>query len=118
MKKDPLDILNTPIQIDNDDIQPSSQELVINEILSLNAIETKTDLDNNLVLALTKGAVFRDLFDNAIMGKLVNYVYLHRISLKRLGRTELKDMVKALGGGFMEEDQSKSMFNRIVKGDT
>jgi hypothetical protein len=117
MKKDPLDMFTQTVETTADEIKPTSQEMIINELLSLKDLETKTDLDNSLVLALTKGAVFRDLFDNKLMGNLVKYVYLHRISFKRLGRTELKDMVKSYGSSFMEDHSTDSLFKRLVKGE-
>lgn len=106
---------NSNIEIEETD---NSQDLVIKTMLSLNDIETKTDLNDALVLSLTKGAIHRDIFNCKPMELLVNYVYKHRISKGREGRKELKEMAKSLGGGFGMDEGSVSPFDRLVKGKT
>ena len=112
--KDPLSAWVSPNDIEIEK-EPTPIEIMINEMLNTNNLETKTDLSDNLIVALTKGTIFADLYDNDIMRSLVKTVSLYRISRNRLGRGEIKDMAKSLGTASMEENPS--FMSRLFKGE-
>jgi hypothetical protein len=106
MNPSPLDKYNKPPQVIN---EPSPSELIVSEMLSTKGIRTKTDLNDNLIVALSKGSIYAKLFKSKNMGLLVNYISEYRVSRNRLGRTEMKEMVRSLSTVFEEEKQSKSI---------
>jgi hypothetical protein len=111
---DPLNIWTRPEEIQMEK-EPTPIELMINEMLGVNNIEIKTDLTDSLIVALTKGSIYADLYDNKIMGKLVLTISKYRISRNRKGRDEIKDMARNLGG--VSGDETPSFMRRLFKGD-
>ena len=112
--KDPLSVWSNP-QAMNVDKEPAPIEIMIQEMLGRDNLEMKTDLSDRLVVALTKGSIFADLFHNKLMESLVNKISLYRVSRNRKGRDEIKDMAKSLGTAYSEE--SPSFMSRLFKGD-
>lgn len=111
---DPLAVFTSPqdLEVEKD---PAPIELMINEMLGTHNIQIKTDLTDNLIVALTKGSIYADLYNNKIMRSLVETVSLYRISRNRKGREEIKDMAKSLGT--MVSDETPSFMSRLFKGD-
>lgn len=112
--KDPLSAWTNPqdMRVEKD---PAPIEIMINEMLGRENLEMKTDLSDRLVVALTKGSIFADLFHNKLMESLVNKISLYRVSRNRKGRDEIKDMAKSLG--FVLSEDSPSFMSRLFKGD-
>lgn len=112
--KDPLSVWSNP-QAMNVDKEPAPIETMIKEMLGRDNLEMKTDLSDRLVVALTKGSIFADLFHNKLMESLVNKISLYRVSRNRKGRDEIKDMAKSLGTAYT--DEAPSFMSRLFKGD-
>ncbi|MEM0173080.1 MAG: hypothetical protein QXI16_01075 [Sulfolobaceae archaeon] len=112
--KDPLSAWTNPqsMSVEKD---PAPIEIMINEMLGRENLEMKTDLSDRLVVALTRGSIYANLFNNKLMGDLVNNISLYRVSRNRKGRDEIKEMAKSLGS-VMSED-SPSFMSRLFKGD-
>lgn len=96
--------------------KPSPTEQVVKEILSTRNIKTKTDLNDNLVVALTKGTIYASVYKSPLMQMLVDNVSLYRVSLKRQGRTELKEMVRSLSSVVEEEKRNMSVNQKLFGG--
>lgn len=111
----PLEVFTRPQDIEVTP-EPTPIELMINEMLNVNNLQIKTDLNDNLIIALTKGKIFADLYSNKIMASLVENISLYRISRNRKGREEIKDMAKSLGT-YTSEENNSSFINRLFKGD-
>jgi len=113
MNKSPLDNINNPIKLER---EVSATEQVVKEILSVKNIKTKTDLNDALVVGLTRGTIFSSLFKSKNMQMLVDNISLYRISLKREGRKELKEMVRSLATAQEIEEQKNSLKARLTGG--
>lgn len=111
---DPLKAWSSPheMQLEKD---PSPIEIMINEMLGKENIQMKTDLTDNLILALTKGSIYADLYKSKLMKQLVETVSLYRVSRNRKGRDEIKEMARSLSS--MVEGDSPSFLNRLFKGE-
>jgi hypothetical protein len=90
-------------------------ETMIKEMIGTDNIEIKTDLTDQLIVALTKGTIYADRYKNDLMGKLVLVISKYRISRNRKGREEMREMAKGLGSYNMEE--SPSFMSRLFKGE-
>jgi len=112
--KNPLDewVSEKDTQIEK---EPTPIELMINEMLGTNNIEIKTDLTDQLIVALTKGTIFADRYKSDLMSKLVLTISKYRISKGRKGRDEIKEMAKGLGS--YASDETPSFMSRLFKGD-
>lgn len=108
----PINQLTSPIKLQKDTL-PS--ELLVKEMLSVKGIRTKTDLNDGLIVALTKGTIYAKIFKSKNMTDLVNLIAEYRVSRNRLGRTEMKDMIRSLSNP-MEFDGKPTLSERLFKG--
>ena len=112
--RDPLSAWTSPQDV-NVEKEPSPIELMIGEMLGRENLEMKTDLTDNLIIALTKGTIYANIYNNPLMKSLVETISLYRVSRNRKGRDEIKDMAKSLGTSY--SDEAPSFMSRLFKGD-
>ena len=80
-------------------------EMAIKEVYSKKNIELKTDLDNNLIKALTRGKMFYKQYGIKIMNDLVLTVMELRVSKDRKGRQEFTKIVQSMNSFPQSEDK-------------
>ena len=112
--RDPLSAWSSPQEMSVEK-EPTPIELMIGEMLGRENLEMKTDLTDNLIIALTKGTIYAKIYNNELMSKLVDTISLYRVSRNRKGRDEIKDMAKSLGTAY--SDEAPSFMSRLFKGE-
>lgn len=96
---DPLNIIKPEVEEEATNNNENGDDMlhrVVEEILSTKNLDTKTDLNDKMVVALTKADMFAMIYDNEIVAALSNTMKRLRISRNRLGRQELKEMTRNL----------------------
>lgn len=106
----PLDKLNNPIKVEKDN---TPAELLVKEMLSIKGIRTKTDLNDGLVVALSKGTIFSKKYKSKTMDMLVGLIAEYRVSRNREGRKEMKEMVRSLANPIEMENPKLSLKTRL-----
>ena len=94
--------------------EPNTSEIIVKEMLSSKNLKRKTDVSENLAIALAKGEVFVALTGSKLMKTLINNIAEYRISLKRKGREENVKMVQATTNNFMMGDGSEAVKRKIL----
>ena len=111
---DPLSAWTNPNQISAEQ-DPTPIEIMIKEMIGTENIKMKTDLTDNLIVGLTKGSIYANMFSSNIMQQLVDNVSYYRVSKGGKGRSQIVDMAKSLGG--YGSDERPSFLNRLFKGE-
>lgn len=116
---DPLAIIKPEVEDQENSKDTNDGDIlhrVVEEILSTRDLDTKTDLNDKMVIALAKLDLFAFIYDNDIVRQLSNNIKRLRISRNRLGRQELKEMTRNLisydTGG---TDDSGTVFSKLFK---
>lgn len=96
MKKIPsLDIVEESLEEENNKtIKDTALELALKELFSDKKMEMKTDLSENLILAMSRGTIFADRYDSETMRSLILTLQRLFVSKDRKGRGEYVDLVR------------------------
>lgn len=121
MKSYSNDPINDPLNswADPNDLEvekePTPLETMIKEMIGVENLEIKTDLTDNMIVAMTKGNIYAKRYKNDLMSSLITTISKYRISRNRKGRDDIKEMAKGLGG-YANEGGSTFM-SRLFKGE-
>lgn len=107
--------LFTPEQnnnLDTEDFNDKHLEKIIEEIYSTDNIEVKTDLNENEIRAITKGQLYAEKYKCNIVDNLCNKLMILKVSNKRMGRKEFKEISQSMQPSYPEE-QTMSIPQRL-----
>ena len=80
---------------------------IIDEVFSKEDIEVKTDLNNQQIVAFSKGKLYSDRFKSPLIGKLVDHLAIYSVSKDRKSRKEFTEISKALNSMTNDEENPR-----------
>ena len=116
--------MNDPLNIiipEKEEVEESKEQdvdilhKVVEEILSTKNLDTKTDLNDKMVVSLAKLDLYGEYFDIDIVRMLSANIKRLRISRNRLGRLELKEMTRNLIS-YDQPSEEPSILSKLFKG--
>jgi phosphatidate phosphatase APP1 len=99
----------------NDTPESKHLEMAIKEVYSKKNIELKTDLNDNLIKALTRGKMFYKQYGIKIMNDLVQTVMELRVSKDRKGRQEFTKIVQSMNS-YQDMEGKPTLNERLFGG--
>ena len=107
-------LVETPKE-ENTDPKESVLEITLKQLFSTDKLEMKSDLSQDLILAMSRGKVFVDKFQSTELDNLINYILKLSVSKDRKGRIEMVDLARNMQDP-LDDNGESSMFRRLFNG--
>lgn len=106
-------LVETPEEEIDKNAKDSILEITLKELFSTKNLAMKTDLSDQLILAMARGEVFAERYQSTAMKSLIFKIQELSVSKDRQGRAEFVELVKNSQEPFEEGDSSlmRRLFN-------
>ena len=94
---------------------PTVLEITLKELFSFEKLEMKSDLSQDLILAMSRGMTFTDIFHSEALEELMRYILKLSVSKDRKGREEMVELSRNSVDP-MDDNGNESMFRRLFNG--
>ena len=99
--------------IEDKTIRETASEEAMRMMFEKKDIEMRTDLSPPMILAMSRGEIFSDMFDSKIMRSFIRYIQVTSVSKNRKGRGELVALVRN-SQDIMEEGSDLGSLARVL----
>ena len=107
-------LVETPKE-ENLESKESVLEITLKELFSFEKLEMKSDLSQDLILAMARGKVFTGKFHSKELDNLMDYILKLSVSKDRKGRVEMVDLARNSQDP-MDDNGDNSLFRRLFNG--
>ena len=107
-------LVETPKE-ENEEPKDSTLEIALKQLFSFEKLEMKSDLSQDLILAMSRGKVFVDKFHSKELNNLMDYILKLSVSKDRKGREEMVELTKNTQDP-MDDNGDSSMLRRLFNG--
>lgn len=107
-------LVETPKE-ENTEPRETVLEVTLKELFSFDKLEMKSDLSQDLILAMSRGKVFVDKFHSKELNNLMDYILKLSVSKDRKGRVEMVDLARNTQDP-IDDLGNESMFRRLFNG--
>ena len=84
----------TPEESFDKNIRDTAMEEGLKQLFTMDNIEMKTDLSRPLILAMSRGDIYADLYHSSTMRRFIKIIEKRSVSNARKGRGELVSLVR------------------------
>lgn len=77
-------------------------DTLLKEFYSTKNMRLKSDIKRNQVFLLSVATIYRDVYHSQTMGKFIEYLLEHNVSIDRKGRTEFREIFNFITNGTAE----------------
>lgn len=81
-------------EVDDKSLKETATDEGLKQLFTKDNLEMKTELSAPLILAMSRGLIYRDYFKSKVMGDFINNIQLLSVSKGRKGRQEYVALVR------------------------
>lgn len=108
-------LVETPKKEDESENTKSALEISLDQLFSYERLEMKSDLSQELILAMARGNVISEKFKSPELKGLMDNILKLSVSKDRKGRIEMVDLARNIQDP-LDDNNNMGMFSRLFNG--